>query len=128
MIHSVSSLGEKYHILTVKELHLKELLKLLVKTLRRESLKVFTKSIKPSNNKTGKNDKSISVLVRKSLNAMLKLEPNYAQHIIEIEKSRMKCFLFPALEITYKVMLTCSRFSIKLPIVCCHTVSFFVGC
>ena len=34
---SVSSLREKFHILTVKELHLKELLKLLVKTLRRES-------------------------------------------------------------------------------------------
>ena len=41
-------------------------------------------SIKHSDNKTGNNGKSVSVRVRKFLNAMLKLEPNYAQHIIEI--------------------------------------------
>ena len=92
---------------------MKELLKLLVKTLRREShleeinliitpaevqliskMRNKSKSIKPSNNKTGNNGKSLSVRVRKFLIAMLKLESNYAQHIIELEKSRRKCFLF----------------------------------
>ena len=35
--NSVSSLREKFHNLTVNKLHLKYLLKLLLKTLRRES-------------------------------------------------------------------------------------------
>ena len=52
------------------------------------------KSIKPSNNKTGNNAKSICARFRKFLNTMLKLEPSYAQHIIEIEKCRIKYFLF----------------------------------
>ena len=38
------------------------------------------KSIKHSNNKTGNSARSISVRFRKFLNAMLKLEPNYAQN------------------------------------------------
>ena len=95
----------------MKELHLKEFLKLLVKTLRLENnlkeinLKIKpaevqllskmrnkAKSIKFSTNKTGKNDKSISVRARKFSNAIQMLEPNYAQHIKEIEKFRIKCF------------------------------------
>ena len=40
-----------------------------------------------------------SVRVRKFLIAMLKLEPNYAQHIIETEKSIKTCFLFSSVRI-----------------------------
>ena len=89
----------------MKYLHLKELLKLIVKTLKNESqlkeinliitpaeLRVLSKlrnkaqSIKSSNNKTGNNAKSISLRARKILIAMSKLEPNYAQQLREIEK------------------------------------------
>ena len=125
-----------------------ELLKLLEKTLRREShleeknliitpdeiqlltkMRYKAKSIKSCNNITGINAKSISVRVRKLLKGMLKLEPNYAQQLIEIEKFRKNVFFFPALEIKYKVMLTCSRYSTKFRIFCRHTVSFFfAGC
>ena len=108
---SVSSLRENFHILTGKELHLKELLKLLVETLRSESpledinllitpaevqllskMRNKAKSIKP--NKKLEITVNQCVRVRKFLNAMLKLEPYYAQQIIEIEKSRIKCFRF----------------------------------
>ena len=117
---STKNLREKLHILTVKLLHLKEILilKLLVKILRPEShLKELNSMItpagiellskmrktatpnKPSDKNTANADKSKSVLVRKFLIAMLKLEPNYAQHITETEKSIKKCFLFSSVRI-----------------------------
>ena len=109
----------------MKELYLKELLKLIAKKLRLEShleeinllitpaevqllskMSNKAKSIKSSNNKVGNNGKSISVWVRKCLNAMLNLEPSYAQHIIELKNPEYNFSFFPPLEITYKVMLT----------------------
>ena len=95
----------------MKELHLKESLKLLVKILKHledinliitpaeiqllSEMRNKAKLIKPSYNKTGNSAKPISVRVRKILNAMLKLEPNYAQHINDRDiKTQNKLFSF----------------------------------
>ena len=53
-----------------------------------------SKSNALSDNNAGKSAKSISVRFKKFLNATLKLKVKFAQHIIEIRKSKRKNFLF----------------------------------
>ena len=97
---STHAVRERNQFLTVKELHLNEILKLLLIALRNEcplkkiksiltcvelekvskSRRSTSTSIKPSDNATGCSSKSIGVSERKLLN-MFKYDPNFAKSI-----------------------------------------------
>ena len=100
---STANEREKYGIFLVKELHIYELLKFLIKTIRRERKIVLqvhwgsdlvrldekrttSKKLKPSNQFTGINPKRIGIRIRKLLNYILNFDSKYVHFI----KSRYK--------------------------------------
>ena len=109
---SAHAVREHNQFPTVKELHLNEILKLLLIALRNdcplnkiksiltcvelEKVSKFRRStstsIKPSNNATGCSSKAIGVRERKLLNIMLKYDPNFAKSIKALNRNKLRNF------------------------------------